>query len=190
MKGKGQEMHTAKCVCGAMLTVESGGMDAVYTCGACDADYTAIIKKSRTGGPGVLVLRPLVASPVTKKTPRAETKVPPPPATRVPPPKPVAKAPVPAPAAKVFNKPPAPAAAASPAGLATKERFLQMAKSDVGAQEIVGDLILCFCRATIKLKENFHREIVKCPECNTGFRVFQAIHPKTGDAMAVMIARE
>src|SRR6185436_2340193 len=52
MKGKGQEMHTAKCVCGAMITVESGGMDAVYTCSACDADYTAIIKKSRTGGPG------------------------------------------------------------------------------------------------------------------------------------------
>jgi len=190
MKGKGQEMHTAKCVCGAMITVESGGMDAVYTCSACDADYTAIIKKSRTGGPGVLVLRPLTAAPVTKKTPRAETKVPPPPATRVPPPKPAAKAPAPAPAPKVFNKPAAPAAAANPAGLATKERFLQMAKSDVGAQEIVGDLILCFCRATIKLKENFHREIVKCPECNTGFRVFQALHPKTGDAMAVMIARE
>ena len=64
-----------------------------------------------------------------------------------------------------------------------------MAKSDVGAQEIVGDLVLCFCRATIKLKPNFHREIVKCPECGTGFRIFQAVHPKTGDPMAVMIAR-
>lgn len=187
-KGKGQEMHTAKCVCGALLTVESGGMDAVYTCSACDADYTAIIKKSKTGGPGVLVLRPLVAAPVTKKT-TAKGPASPAPKTSVPPPKPVAKAPPP-PAPKVVNKPSAPAAAGTAGGLAAKERFLQMAKTDVGAQEIVGDLVLCFCRATIKLKEGFHREIIKCPECGTGFRIFQAVHPKTGDAMAVMIARE
>ena len=188
-KGKGQEMHTAKCVCGALITVESGGVDSVYTCSACDADYTAIIKKSKTGGPGVLVLRPLVAAPVTKKTAKAPGA--PAPKTAVPPPKTLTKAPAaPAPAPKVAHKPPAPAAPGSAAALAAKERFLQMAKSDVGAQEIVGDLILCFCRATIKLKENFHREIVKCPECSTGFRIFQAVHPKTGDAMAVMIARE
>ena len=189
MKGKGQEMHTAKCVCGALITVESGGVDAVYTCTACDADYTAIIKKSKTGGPGVLVLRPLVAAPVTKKTLKPETRIPAP-KTAVPAPKPAAKTPTVVPAPKVFNKvAPAPAAT-SGAALATKERFLQMAKSDVGAQEIVGDLVLCFCRATIKLKEGFHREIVKCPECHTGFRIFQAVHPKTGDPMAVMIARE
>jgi DNA-directed RNA polymerase subunit RPC12/RpoP len=181
LKGKGQEMHTAKCVCGAMITVESGGVDSVYTCSACDADYTAIIKKSKTGGPGVLVLRPLVAAPVTKKTA---------PKTSVPPPKTLTTAKAPPPAAKPATKPPAPAVPGSAAALATKERFLQMAKSDVGAQEIVGGLVLCFCRATIKLKENFHREIVKCAECGTGFRIFQAVHPKTGDAMAVMIARE
>lgn len=190
LKGKGQEMHTAKCVCGALITVESGGVDAVYTCGACDADYTAIIKKSRTGGPGVLVLRPMIAAPVTKKTLKPEPKAPAPaPRTAVPAPRPAAKAPTVVPAPKTFNKVP-PAPANSAAALAAKERFLQMAKSDVGAQEIVGDLILCFCRATIKLKEGFHREIVKCPECSTGFRIFQAMHPKTGDPMAVMIARE
>lgn len=188
LKGKGQEMHTAKCVCGALITVESGGVDAVYTCSACDADYTAIIKKSKTGGPGVLVLRPLVAAPVTKKTLKPETKVPAP-KTSVPAPKATTKTPTAAPPGKVFNKvPPAPASNAT--ALAAKERFLQMAKSDVGAQEIVGDLVLCFCRATIKLKEGFHREIVKCPECHTGFRIFQAVHPKTGDPMAVMIARD
>jgi DNA-directed RNA polymerase subunit RPC12/RpoP len=186
LKGKGQEMHTAKCVCGALITVESGGVDSVYTCSACDADYTAIIKKSKTGGPGVLVLRPLVAAPVTKKT---TVKAPGAPKTSVPAPKTLTKAPPPPPP-RAAGKPPAPAAPGSAAGLAAKERFLQMAKSDVGAQEIVGDLVLCFCRATIKLKEGFHREIVKCPECGTGFRIFQAVHPKTGDAMAVMIARE
>ena len=186
LKGKGQEMHTAKCVCGALLTVESGGVDAVYTCSACDADYTAIIKKSKTGGPGVLVLRPMVAAPVTKKTTKAPL---PAPKTSVPAPKATTKTPTVVPPAKVFNKV-APAPANSAAALAAKERFLQMAKTDVGAQEIVGDLVLCFCRATIKLKEGFHREIVKCPECHTGFRIFQAVHPKTGDPMAVMIARE
>jgi DNA-directed RNA polymerase subunit RPC12/RpoP len=188
MKGKGQEMHTAKCVCGALITVESGGVDAVYTCSACDADYTAIIKKSKTGGPGVLVLRPMVAAPVTKKTP---AKAPPPtaPKTAVPAPRPGAKAPPPP--AKTLSRPVAAAAAESTAGgLSAKERFLQMAKTDVGAQEIVGDLILCFCRATIKLKEGYHREIVKCAECGTGFRIFQGVHPKTGDPMAVMIARQ
>jgi DNA-directed RNA polymerase subunit RPC12/RpoP len=184
-KGKGQETHTAKCVCGALIIVESGGVDAVYTCTACDADYTAIIKKSKTGGSGMLVLRPMTAAPVTKSTKKPETTkaAPPPPA------KPAAKAAPPAPP-KVFNKAPASAPPGSASGLAAKERFLQMSKADVGAQEIVGDLVLCFCRATIKLKEGYHREIVKCGECGTGFRIFQAVHPKTGDAMAVMIPRE
>jgi len=188
LKGKGQELHTAKCVCGALIPVESGGVDSVYTCGACDADYTAIIKKSKTGGPGVLVLRPLVAAPVTKKT--TPKTVVPAPKTAIPQPKTLTTAKAPLPVAKPAPKAPAPAVAGSAAALAAKERFLQMAKSDVGAQEIVGDLVLCFCRATIKLKEGFHREIVKCTECGTGFRIFQAVHPKTGDAMAVMIARD
>jgi len=195
-KGKGQEVHTAKCVCGALITVESGGVDAVYTCSSCDADYTAIIKKSKTGGPGVLVLRPLVASPVTKKTtakapapaPAPKTSVPAP-KTLTTAPKPVAKA-APPPAKPVSKAVAAASSEATGAGLAAKERFLQMAKTDVGAQEIVGDVVLCFCRAPIKLKEGYHREIVKCAECGTGFRIFQAVHPKTGDPMAVMIARQ
>src|SRR5262245_18601175 len=151
MKAKGQEMHTAKCVCGALITVESGGVDAVYTCSSCDADYTAIIKKSKTGGPGVLVLRPMVAAPVTKMAKRPETKVPAPAAKAPPPapPKPAAKA-APPPAPKLAAKAAPAAPPSGPGGLAAKERFLQMAKTDVGAQEIVGDLILCFCRATIK----------------------------------------
>lgn len=187
-KGKGQEVHTAKCVCGALITVESGGVDSVYTCTACDADYTAIVKKSKTGGPSTLVLRPLVAAPVTKAKKPETTKAAPPAAKAPPPaPRPAAK-PAPPPAPKVFNKVAAPAADNASA-LAAKERFLQMSKSDVGAQEIVADLILCFCRATIRLKEGFHREIVKCDECGTGFRIFQAVHPKTGDPMAVMIPR-
>ncbi|MBI3854312.1 MAG: hypothetical protein HY293_01330 [Planctomycetes bacterium] len=188
-KGKGQEVHTAKCVCGALITVESGGVDSVYTCSACDADYTAMIKKPKAGGAGILVLRPLVAAPVTKKLPG--TKAPAAPAAKAPPPPPPkpAKAPAPPPN-KVFNKAPTAPSATGASGLAAKERFLQMAKSDVGAQEIIGDLILCFCRATIKLKDGYHREIVKCPECGMGFRVFQATHPKSGDSMAVMIPRE
>lgn len=182
-KGKGLEIHTAKCVCGALITVEPGGVDSVYTCSACDADYTAIVKKSKTGGSSTLVLRPLVAAPVTKAK-KLDTKAPSPPAPKAP------ARPAAPPAPRVFNKvaPAAPASSAS--ALAAKERFLQMSKSDVGAQEIVADLVLCFCRATIKLKEGFHREIVKCEECGTGFRIFQAVHPKTGDPMAVMIPRE
>lgn len=177
-KGKGVEVHTAKCVCGALITVESTHVDEVYTCSSCDADYTAVLKKPKSGGMSTLVLRPMVAAPVTKKLPGA---------------KPVAKAPAARPAAppppKVFAKAPAPAAQPSAAGLAAKEKLLQMAKTDVGAQEFRDGRIACFCRATIELKENNPREIIKCPDCGTGFRIFQATNPRTGDAMAVMIPR-
>lgn len=179
---KGEEVHTAKCVCGAQITIEPGGVDAVYTCAACGADYTASLKKSKGGGPSTLLLRPLTASPMTKTPKRAVTKVPPPKTTRVLPPHQP-------PPMKVFLKAPAPAPTPSPAALAAKEKFLMMAKADVGAQEFSDGRILCFCKAAITLKEGFNREIVKCAQCGTGFRVFKAVNPKTGDEMAVMIPR-
>jgi hypothetical protein len=128
-----------------------------------------------------LVLRPVVASPMSKTTRRAVAK------PAAPPPKP-AKAPPPPPP-KVFAKPPAPPAGPSAAGLAAKERLLQMAKADVGAQEVGDERVYCFCRAPIQLTADFHREIVKCGECGTGFRMFQATNPKTGASMVVMIPR-
>jgi len=186
-KGKGEEIHTAKCVCGAQITIESGSVDSVYTCEACNADYTATLKKPKSGGMSTLVLRPLTASPMAKTTKRALVK----PTTAVPPPKPAAKAPPPPPPSnRVFAKPPAPPAAPSPAAMAAKERALQMSKADVGAQDFAGGHILCFCRAEIVLKNGFPKEIVKCSECGTGFRIFQATNPKTGEQMAVMIPRE
>ena len=30
----------------------------------------------------------------------------------------------------------------------------------------------------------------QCPECGTGFRIFQATNPKNGEQMAIMIPRE
>jgi len=64
-----------------------------------------------------------------------------------------------------------------------------MAKTDVGAQEYKDGRIVCFCGASLTLKENNPREIVKCAECATGFRIFQAMNPSTGEPMAVMIPR-
>lgn len=186
LKGKGQEVHTAKCVCGAQITIEPGGVDSVYTCTNCEADYTAIVKKPKAGGLSTLVLRPLVASPMSKTTKRsvAKTAAPAPVVPKV-----VKPPPPPPPAPKVFQKPPAPPPQANPAALAAKERFLQMAKGDVGAQEMKGDQVSCFCRATITLKSGFSKEIVKCPDCGTAFRMFQATHPMSGEAMVVMIPR-
>ena len=65
-----------------------------------------------------------------------------------------------------------------------------MSKADIGAQEFAEGRIVCFCRAPIALKNGFPREIVKCPECGTGFRIFQATNPRNGEQMAVMIPRE
>lgn len=179
---KGAETHTAKCVCGAQITIEPGGVDAVYTCSSCDADYTASLKKSRSGGSDTLLLRPLTAAPMSKITRRSIVK----PATSS---KPAKAAAPPPPPPKVFAKVPVPAPTPSPAALAAKEKFLMMAKSEVAAQEFCDGRIQCFCKAAITLKEGFNREIVKCPGCGTGFRVFKATNPKNGDSMAVMIPR-
>ena len=68
-----------------------------------------------------------------------------------------------------------------------------MAKGEVGAQEVsfVGkdQLIACFCGAMILLRDGFGREIVKCPVCSKGYRIFVAMQPKTKATMAVMIPR-
>lgn len=178
-KGKGEEIHTAKCVCGAQLTIEPGGVDAVYTCSSCGADYTAVVKKSKAGGMSTLVLRPVVASPMAKSTRRAVAKVPPPPSR---------PARVPAPALNPAAKAPGPSASSS-AGFAAKEKLLQMSPSDVGAQPVEADRISCFCGADIILKADFHREIIKCGECGTPFRMFHATNPKGGGTMVVMIPR-
>jgi len=197
-KGKGEEVHTAKCVCGAQLFIESACMspDMVYICEACEAEYTATLKKPKSGGMSTLVLRPLIASPVTKKI-----VAPPPKPAAAPPPH--AKA-APSPLQKISKAAPlppaqkpattraavAPAPPGSGAALAAKERLMQMSKADVGAQEFADGRLQCFCRATIVLKNGFPKEIVKCPECGTGFRIFQATNPKNGEQMAVMIPRE
>jgi ssDNA-binding Zn-finger/Zn-ribbon topoisomerase 1 len=179
---KGEEIHTAKCVCGAQITIEPGGVDAVYSCAACHADYTASLKKSRNGGSSTLLLRPLVAAPMSKTTRRSIVK----PAT---PPKPTKSAAPPPPPTKVFPKLQVFAPSPSPVALAAKEKFLMMAKSEVAAQEFSDGRIQCFCKASITLREGYNREIVKCPGCGTGFRVFKATNPKNGDPMAVMIPR-
>src|SRR5579864_8477155 len=66
--GKSKDVHVAKCVCGAQITIEEDRVDSVYTCVICDADYTASIRKSKSGL-STLVLRPLIAAP-TKVTAR------------------------------------------------------------------------------------------------------------------------
>lgn len=182
-KGKGQEIHTAKCTCGAQITIEPGGMDSFYSCGACGADYTATFKKPKSGGVSTLVLRPVIASPMSRTTKRVNKF------SSVPPAPPKSTKVVPAPP-KVFQKAPAPPPAPNPAAIAAKEKFLLMSKGDIGAQEIEGGGVDCFCGGRLALKEGFNREILKCPKCATGYRVFQAAHPRTGVRMAVMIPRD
>ena len=200
-RGKGEEVHTAKCVCGAQITLETTGMapDSVFTCEACEAEYTAMLKKPKSGGTSTLVLRPLVASPVTKvaklPAPKAAPAAPLPKAAPSTLQKLAKTAPLPPVQKPLLQKPPAratvaPAPAGSAAALGAKERLLQMSKADVGAQEFAGGHLVCFCRASIALKNGFPKEIVKCPECGTGFRIFQATNPKNGEQMAVMIPRE
>jgi hypothetical protein len=190
--GKGKGVHIAKCVCGAQITIEEDRVDHVYTCVICDADYTASIRSSKSGM-STLVLRPLVAAPPksairrvgprgglpTKTTVPTKTSV-----TRV-----TKGAPPPT---RSFRSPPiAPPPANEHA--ANKEKLLLMAKGDVGAQEIsfVGKdpLITCFCGAMILLRGDYSREIIKCPVCSKGYRIFVAIQPKTKATMAVMIPR-
>jgi hypothetical protein len=190
-KGKG-EIHIAKCVCGAQITIEEEHVDSVYTCVICDADYTASIRKAKSGL-STLVLRQLVAAPAKSNVRRVGPRGGLPTKTSVPAKTTVTKvikgAPPPT---RSFKSPPIAATAANE-NAANREKMLLMAKGDVGAQEVsfVGkdQLIACFCGAMILLRDGFGREIVKCPVCSKGYRIFVAMHPKTNSTMAVMIPR-
>jgi hypothetical protein len=191
--GKSKDVHVAKCVCGAQITIEEDRSDSVYTCVICDADYTASIRKAKSGL-STLVLRPLIAAPVRATTSRrigprgglpGKTSVPQKTTvTRV-----LKGAPPPT---RTWKSPPLPPQPES-AGAAAKEKLLLLAKGEVGAQEVnfVGkdQLITCFCGGMILLREGFNREIVKCPVCSKGYRIFLAQQPKTAATMAVMIPR-
>lgn len=192
--GKGKETHTAKCVCGAQITIEEDRVDSVYTCVICDADYTASIRKSKSGI-STLVLRPLVAAPAKNTSRRNAPKGAPPKAIVVKTPekttvtKVVKGAPPPT---RTWKSPPISEQPQS-GGAAAKEKLLLLAKGEVGAQEVsfVGkdQLIACFCGGMILLRDGFNREIVKCPVCSKGYRIFLAQQPKTAATMAVMIPR-
>lgn len=184
------EVHTAKCTCGALLTIAFKSAAEIYVCEACQAEYTATLKHPRGGGVPTLVLRPLLAMPIDKTAPKTTRKAPPVKAAPAPAPPPPPK---PAPA-KAAPKP-AKAASAPPAGgnLAAKENMLMMTKSDIGAQEIVAggvvSTIQCFCGQPLTLEGDYHRELHKCADCGSSFRIFAAKNPKTRATMAIMIPR-
>jgi len=193
-KDKGKETHVAKCVCGAQITIEEDRVDSVYTCVICDADYTASIRKAKSGL-STLVLRPLVAAPAKNTSRRSASKggaipkailIKPPEKTTVT--KVTKGAPPPT---RTWKSPPMPEPPSG--GAAAKEKLLLLAKGEVGAQEVsfVGkdQLISCFCGGMILLREGFNREIVKCPVCSKAYRIFLAQQPKTAATMAVMIPR-
>jgi hypothetical protein len=186
--GKGKETHVAKCVCGAQITIEEDRVDSVYTCVICDADYTASIRKSKSGI-STLVLRPLIAAPAKATTRRVGPRGGLPTKTTL---AKGAKGAGAAPPTRSWKSPPLTAQPQS-GGAAAKEKMLLMAKGEVGAQEVafVGkdQLINCFCGAMILLREGFNREIVKCPVCAKGYRIFLALQPKTSATMAIMIPR-
>lgn len=214
--GSKEDIHTVKCTCGAQLTIVYKSSDTIYTCSACEAEYTASLKQGRTGAVSALVLRPVLAMPMAGK-PEAKAAAPaaaaPKPASKpasgvMPASKPAPKAAPPAarpasgvmPPAKAAPKPaakaaptPAPAAVAPAAASAAKENLLMMVKGDIGAQEILteetGSKIACFCGADLLLKGEYHREIHKCRECGSSFRIFAATNPKGGASMAIMIPR-
>jgi len=191
-KGKGNEVHIAKCVCGAQITIAEDRVDSVYTCVICDADYTATIRKSRSGL-STLVLRPLVAAPARSTVRRVGPRGGLPARTAVPAKTTVTKVTKGAPPpTRSFRSPPI---ASPPANenAANREKMLLLAKGDVGAQEVsfVGkdQLIACFCGGMILLRDGFGRELVKCPVCSKTYRIFVAMQPKTKATMAVMIPR-
>jgi hypothetical protein len=191
-KNKGNEVHIAKCVCGAQITIEEDRVDSVYTCVICDADYTASIRKAKSGL-STLVLRQLVAAPTKNTARRVGPRGGLPTKTTVPAKTTVTKVTKGAPPpTRSFKSPPISLQPANE-NAANKEKMLLMAKGDVGAQEVsfVGkdQLIACFCGAMILLRDGFGREIVKCPVCSKGYRIFVAMQPKTKATMAVMIPR-
>jgi len=214
---RADDIHTAKCTCGAQITILYKSPDSIYTCSACDAEYTATLKQGRTGAVTALVLRPVLAMPMAEKPgakPVTKVSGPKPPgaksapapamgakaAAAVPAPKAAPAAPKSAPKSAAAAPAPKPGAKAAgpvatpPANLAPKENLLLMTKGDIGAQEIVGEeagrKVACFCGADLPLKGDFHREILKCGPCGLAFRVFSATNPRTNAEMAIMIPRD
>ncbi|MBV8878357.1 MAG: hypothetical protein JO332_00195, partial [Planctomycetaceae bacterium] len=176
------------------ITIEEDRVDSVYTCVICDADYTASIRKSKSGL-STLVLRPLIAAPTKNTTRRPAAK-------GGPIPKAIVKSPEKTTVTKVTKGAPPPtrtwksppiSSQPQSGGAAAKEKLMLMAKGEVGAQEVsfIGkdQLIACFCGGMILLRDGFNREIVKCPVCSKGYRIFLALQPKTAATMAVMIPR-
>ena len=176
-------VHKAKCTCGAMIFVDPQAVDSVHTCGKCGAGFSAVLKRGKTPGLSTLVLRPMQAAPVTKAAkPASAGRLP---SFKGPKPAPVpAKAPVKAPAAPVKID-----AAATPA----REQLITFHKGDMGAQAIQvredGSYIACFCGKEIRLKGEANREVHKCSDCSTAYRLFYAFDPRTKNPMVVMLPR-
>ena len=176
--GRVEEEHTAKCTCGAQLTIIPKSADDIFVCDACDAQYTASLKQPRSGGVPTLVLRPLMAMPVAPKggrtTKRTQSKQADP------------ETPAPYKFKKVAAPPPTP-------NVAARENLLMLAKGQLGAAEIEegggGSMVFCFCGKVLPLRGDYHREIHKCPSCAKSWRIFSAAHPRSGAAMAIMIPR-
>ncbi|HXX95163.1 MAG TPA: hypothetical protein VEN81_16185, partial [Planctomycetota bacterium] len=109
---RADDIHTAKCTCGAQITILYKSPDTIYTCTACEAEYTASLKQGRTGAVSALVLRPVLAMPLGEKGATKQTK-----ATQSKTAAPRAAAPItanrlpPAPVAKAAPSAPAPKAA-------------------------------------------------------------------------------
>jgi hypothetical protein len=191
---KGEEkggVHKAKCTCGAMIFVDPQAVDSVHTCGKCGAGFSAVLKRGKTPGLSTLVLRPMQAAPVAKASkPASAGKLPsfkgPKPASAP------AKTATPASSGAAGKPKPVPAAfdaAATPA----REQLITFHKGDMGAQAIQvreeGSFIACFCGKEIKLKGEASREVHKCGDCSTAYRLFYAFDPRTKSPMVVMLPR-
>ncbi len=165
--GPADEVHKAKCTCGALIMVDPESMDSVHTCASCGAGFTAVLKRGRGPGLSTLVLMHVKASPVTKVKPKPT---------------------VPAKEAALR------AAAGGPLASPARENILLMAKGDLGAQEVLdrgedGTFIACFCGKEIPFRASAQKEMMKCPECALSFRLFLALHPRTKKPMAVTLPR-
>ncbi len=182
----GDEVHKAKCTCGAQILVDPAGIDSVHTCASCGAGFTAVLKRGKGPGLSTLVLMPVDAMPLAKlkAAPRAAPKPVPRPA---PPAKPAPAPPPPTKSRSAASRPLD--AAATPA----REHLLSIHKGEVGAQAIEvredGSTIACFCGKEIRLRGEANREIHKCAECGTAYRLFYAFDPRTKTPMVVMLPR-
>ncbi len=179
------DVHKAKCTCGAMIFVDPQAVDRVHSCGKCGAGFSAVLRRGKTPGLSTLVLRPVEAAPVTKVAAKAVPAARP---AAPPPPKPAPKPPV-----VVRRAPPAAPAAFDAAATPAREQLVTFHKGDMGAQSIQvradGSFIACFCGKEIKLKGEANREVHKCADCATAYRLFYAFDPRTKSPMVVMLPR-